>query len=295
MRPIGRSIQGLIRRGTAGCPACGVSHLSCLLALAASTTGSAQAQPGGPAVRVAAPAVGYALNDWRTLRQSSGYPFANYASFLIANPDWPEEDKLRRWAEAAMRPGENAATILNFFSRKAPESGNGWARLADANAQYGRSAEALAAARRAWVEADLPASDEQALYARYGANFTRADHDQRVDALLFAKKPSDAYRFVAMATPTRQAAFHARVGHAIERRRRRGAIPARHRAGDERRGPDDGPRPLPARQQLQCRGAAACGATASVHLSARRRRALLRDAVAARQRSRRGARFRPGL
>lgn len=182
------------------------------LALAASTTGSAQLPLGGPPVRVAAPAVGYALNEWRSLRQSSGYPFASYASFLIANPDWPEEEKLRRWAEAAMRPGENAATVLNFYARKQPDSGNGWARLAEAHAQYGRSAEALAAARRAWGQADLSAADEQSIYARHGASFTRADHDQRVDALLFAKKPSDAYRFIAMATPTRQAAFHARVG-----------------------------------------------------------------------------------
>ena len=182
------------------------------LGLAASTSGSAQAPSAYAPPRASAAAVGYALNDWRTLRQSSGYAFANYASFLIANPDWPEEDKLRRWAEAAMRPGENAATILNFYARKTPQSGNGWARLADAYAQYGRSAEALAAARRAWGEAHLSATDEQAIYARYGASFTRSDHDQRVDALLFAKKPSDAYRFIAMATPTRQAAFHARVG-----------------------------------------------------------------------------------
>ena len=33
--------------------------------------------------------VGYALNDWRRLRQSSGYAFADYARFLIGNPGWP--------------------------------------------------------------------------------------------------------------------------------------------------------------------------------------------------------------
>ncbi|MEO7602296.1 MAG: lytic transglycosylase domain-containing protein [Sphingomicrobium sp.] len=180
------------------------------LALAAATSGSAQAPSYAPQ-RASAPAVGYALNDWRTLRQSSGYPFANYAGFLITNPDWPEEDKLRRWAEAAMRPGDNAATVLVFFARKTPESGNGWARLADAQTQYQRNAEALAAARNAWAEADLSTTDEQAIWARYGASLTRADHDRRVDALLFAKKPSDAYRFIAMATPTRQGAFYARV------------------------------------------------------------------------------------
>ncbi len=181
------------------------------LTFVVATSGSAQGPVVGAQPRAAAPAVGYALNDWRNLRQSSGYAFANYASFLIANPEWPDEDKLRRWAEAAMRPGENGATLLNFYARSTPQSGNGWARLADAQAQYGRMAEAMNAAREAWAAADLSATDEQALWARYGTSLTRADHDRRVDALLFAKKPSDAYRFIAMATPARQAAFHARV------------------------------------------------------------------------------------
>lgn len=158
-----------------------------------------------------APAVGYALNDWRTLRQSNGYPFATYARFLIANPDWPDEDKLRRWAEAAMKPGENAQTVLAFYGRTMPQSGNGWARLADAYAASGRAADALTAARNAWGKPDLTATDEQAIWGRYGASLSRSDHDRRADALLFDKKPNDAARFVAMASPERQAAFAARV------------------------------------------------------------------------------------
>ena len=49
--------------------------------------------------------VAYALNDWRNLRQSSGYRFSEYARFLIANPDWPDESRMRSWAEKAMQPG----------------------------------------------------------------------------------------------------------------------------------------------------------------------------------------------
>ena len=33
--------------------------------------------------------VGYALNDWRRLRQSEGYAFADYARFVTAYPGWP--------------------------------------------------------------------------------------------------------------------------------------------------------------------------------------------------------------
>ncbi|MEO7636754.1 MAG: lytic transglycosylase domain-containing protein, partial [Sphingomicrobium sp.] len=68
-----------------------------------------------PAYQAQAGNVGYALNDWRRLRQSEGYSFGDYARFLIYNPGWPGETAMRRSAEKAMRPGENAATVLAFF------------------------------------------------------------------------------------------------------------------------------------------------------------------------------------
>ena len=187
-----------------------------IAALAGTTSGSAQYSVPAPyaptpAASYSAANVGYSLNDWRTLRQSSNYRFADYARFLIANPDWPDESKMRSWAERAMQPGENPATVLVFFATQKPRTGKGWARLADAYAASGRMTEALAAAREAWASDDLGANDEQAIWARYGGSFTRADHDRRVDALLFAKKADDAARFAAMASPQRQAAFGARI------------------------------------------------------------------------------------
>ena len=179
-------------------------------------TATASAQFPAPPTYAPAPAasnysVTYAIADWRRLRQSNGYSFADYARFLIANPDWPEESKLRLWAERAMRSGENNATVLAFFAKDPPTTGNGFTRLADALAASGRSGEALAAARSAWGEADLSSDNEQAIWSRYGAGFTAADHDRRVDSLLFAKKPDDAARFYSYTTPARRAAFAARI------------------------------------------------------------------------------------
>jgi soluble lytic murein transglycosylase len=158
-----------------------------------------------------ASSVSYAIGDWRRLRQSSGYAFADYARFLLANPGWPGESTLRRWAENAMRPGENSATVIAFFAKDKPTTGNAYARLTDALAASGRPTEALDAARNAWYEPDLSATDEQNIWSRYGGSFTRADQDRRVDALLFAKKPDDAQRFIATVSPERQAAFSARI------------------------------------------------------------------------------------
>lgn len=158
-----------------------------------------------------APSVTSSINQWRILRQSSGYRFSDYASFLIANPDWPDAAPMRSWAEKAMQPGENSATVLAFFAANKPRTGNGWARLADAYAASGQTAQALDAARHAWISADLSATDEQAIGSRYGGSFSRTDNDNRVDALLFAKKADDAARFLTATSPERQAAFAARV------------------------------------------------------------------------------------
>jgi soluble lytic murein transglycosylase len=90
--------------------------------------------------------INFAIADWRRLRASEGYSFADYARFVNANPGWPNGSGIRRSAEKAMRPGENANTVLAFFRSTEPQSGNGWARLAEANLALGRPAEALAAA-----------------------------------------------------------------------------------------------------------------------------------------------------
>jgi len=192
--------------------------VSVLLATAPSSSAQYAAPTtyaGAPSV-TSAPSVAYALDQWRRLRQSNGYSFADYASFLIANPDWPDGSRMRRWAEAAMRPGENAATVIAFFAREKPETGNGWARLTEAYAASGRAADALGAARHAWASSDLSDTDEQAIWGRYAGSFTRADHDQRVDSLLFDKKPDDAARFLSLASPERQPAFGARIAMQLD-------------------------------------------------------------------------------
>lgn len=155
--------------------------------------------------------INYALGDWRRLRASDGYAFADYARFVNANPGWPGETGIRRSAERAMRPGENAVTVLAFYRSTEPQSGNGWARLADAYAATGKTAEALAAARDAWVSGDLSTYDEQLIFSRFGSQLTAEDHDKRVDALLFDKRASDAYRMLPWTSPGRRAALQARI------------------------------------------------------------------------------------
>ena len=185
------------------------------VAVAAVQQGHKAAAPTAAAVQASSQAavtdINYALADWRRLRRSDGYAFADYARFLNANPGWPSETTLRRYAEKQMRPGENANIVLAFFRTTEPTSGNGWARLAEANLAVAKTAEALAAARSAWVSGDLSQYDEQLIFSRFGSQLTAADHDKRIDALLFDKKASEAYRMLPWSSPGRRAAHQARI------------------------------------------------------------------------------------
>jgi soluble lytic murein transglycosylase len=155
--------------------------------------------------------VGYALNDWRRLRQSDGYAFQDYARFLNANPGWPEDARLRRVAEKQMRAGEYGPTVLAFFRDAKPRSGNGWTRYAEALSASNRTAEASAAARQAWASDDLSSTDEALIQSRYWSTLSVADHDRRADALLFAKNPTDAARVLGFTSAARRPAFAARI------------------------------------------------------------------------------------
>jgi soluble lytic murein transglycosylase len=151
------------------------------------------------------------IAQWRQFRQGGNYSFAQYASFLNYNHDWPGESKMRRDAEKAMRPGENAALVLGFYAQEKPQSGSGWTRYSDALSSTGRGTEAVEAAKHAWTSSDLSAADEAYILGRFGAYLTAQDHNARVDALLFNKDPGDAARLLQWTTPDRRAAFAARI------------------------------------------------------------------------------------
>ncbi len=151
------------------------------------------------------------IAEWRQLRRDGNYSFGAYARFLNYNYDWPGEAAMRRDAEKAMRPGENASLVLGFYAREKPKSGNGWTRYSDALSSAGRPTEAVDAAKHAWASDDLSAADEAYILGRFGAYLTAQDHDARVDSLLFSKDPADAARLLQWTSPNRRAAFAARI------------------------------------------------------------------------------------
>ncbi|MCP1471816.1 soluble lytic murein transglycosylase [Sphingobium sp. OAS761] len=157
------------------------------------------------------------ISQWRALQQSDGLGFSTYASFIMANPGWPGEDRMRRLAETGINPDSySPQQVVAFFSRYPARTAVGNARNAVALMQLGRMDEARVAARDAWIGGSLQPSDEARLLSLFGSGFTAADHDRRADALLWANDTAGATRMLAYLSPARRPIYEARI--AFQRR-----------------------------------------------------------------------------
>ncbi len=153
-----------------------------------------------------------AIVEWRRLRGNDSLPFADYAAFLTAHPGWPGDSAMRRAAERRIDPNNyDARAVVAFFTRYPPLTAPGQARYADALSSTGRSGEAKVAAVAAWSMKGLAPTDETALIARFGAQFTPADHDRRMERLLWDRSASAAQRQLAFVSPARRALYTARL------------------------------------------------------------------------------------
>nr|WP_318781273.1 lytic transglycosylase domain-containing protein [Sphingomonas aliaeris] len=153
-----------------------------------------------------------AIVEWKSLRQTPGYPFENYARFLLAHPGWPGETGLRDTAERSLaKGGWSPSTVVAFFRRFPPRSGAGGTAFASALAVGGYRDDANAAARKAWVSGPLAATDEAKLQADFSSAFGPLDHDARMDALLWQNSLQSAQRQIFFVSPLKRPVFEARL------------------------------------------------------------------------------------
>jgi soluble lytic murein transglycosylase len=156
--------------------------------------------------------VASAIQTWRVLSAADGAGFASYSSFLIANPGWPDEAKLRGYAEKGVDPNiESPSAITAFFAKYPARTARGKAANALALAKLGRMDEARAAARVAWADAPLPFPMEQMLLGQFGSSLTPEDHLLHADAALWARDPATAERTLGFVPVTRRAVIEARI------------------------------------------------------------------------------------
>ena len=174
----------------------------------------AHAQGDGRASLVASQpssAVAYAISRWEQLQASPRFTFEDYAGFLLSYPGFPDEDKLKGYAEARLAEEYVAPErLLAYFDRHPPVSNPG--RAAQALAMIAlRPDQAEAAARAAWRGGEMSPTAAATLLASFGDRFTPADHDARMDALLWQRDAAAAAQQLPYVSPARAAVFGARL------------------------------------------------------------------------------------
>lgn len=151
-----------------------------------------------------------ALQRWKMLSAPGNYSFNDYASFLMLYPDWPNADDMRKKAEQAINPlSYSPNQVVVYFDRLSPVTNEGRAKFALALDFIGDKARAEAQAREAWRGGALDDEDEAMVFRIAGGKLTSADHDARVDRLLWSGSTSGAERWIAYTSPQRRPAFAA--------------------------------------------------------------------------------------
>ncbi|MFB0611100.1 lytic transglycosylase domain-containing protein [Aurantiacibacter poecillastricola] len=138
-------------------------------------------------------------------------PFREYADFLATNPGFPDETTLRARAEQRLREEfTEPGTLLRFFENEEPVTN--YAKAHYALALMGRDREASERwALEAWRGGEMSPTAEAALSTMYGRNFTQADQDARMDALLWQRDAEGAARQLDRVSPNKRRVFAARL------------------------------------------------------------------------------------
>lgn len=151
------------------------------------------------------------VDRWRLLVANDRMGFGAYASFLMTYPGYPQEDKLRGFAEKALgSESPDPSTLIAFFDRFPPIGSEAAGRYAT-SLTYARRPDAAQKAVTAWRAGSLTPNDEASLISFYRDRFSTDDHDARMNALLWQGATDQAEREISFVSAGRRSGFMERL------------------------------------------------------------------------------------
>ncbi len=151
------------------------------------------------------------IQEWERISASANLPFATYSSFLLRNPGFPDELRIRGYAEERLREEFVSGDQLLAYFAKFPPTTN-YARAHHALALMGKDRAAAATlAKEAWRGGEMSTTAEASLSTMYGASFTSADEDARMDALLWQRERDAAARQLPRTSSSKRELFATRL------------------------------------------------------------------------------------
>ncbi len=140
------------------------------------------------------------LVTWFRLLAPAGGSLAEITAFQASSPDWPLPTSLARRRDEALlaEPDDNAA--LAACDKTRPTLAAAQIRCAETLARRGRTADAAAMARHAWIEGSFDAAAESKFLLRWGSFLRREDQFGRFDRLAWTE-PNAASRLIPRLDP----------------------------------------------------------------------------------------------
>ncbi|WP_127901927.1 lytic transglycosylase domain-containing protein [Solirhodobacter olei] len=153
--------------------------------------------------------MGRAVIEWERLRAGAG-DFSEYGAFLQRHPDWPGLGLLRYKGEGAIKNTTPPTDIIAYFAGHAPRTSDGSLAYQRALAELGKTHEAEAEARRAWLSLSYDKSAQAEELKRY-ARLLAPDNDRRLERLLWRGQTTEATRMLPYASAGAVALAKARI------------------------------------------------------------------------------------
>ncbi|MEX2643837.1 MAG: lytic transglycosylase domain-containing protein [Acetobacterales bacterium] len=121
--------------------------------------------------------------------------FEEIVAFLEENPDWPGRAQLLQRAEEALSTAD-PARVAGWFRSHPPRTTQGRVKQADALIGLGEKQHGEALLRGVWLDGVFSPTEERDFLRRYGRLFERADHEARLDHLIWDRQLSAADRML---------------------------------------------------------------------------------------------------
>lgn len=176
-------------------PASDAAERDSLAARAIGATDSASWQYARKLVRQSGDPVARKLVDYLYLNSPRSSPsFAEIASFLIANPVWPERKQMIVRAEHSFLASMPLRERAEWFRRYPPHTAKGNFLAADTFMEANDHKSGLRILRELWRNGGFETDIERQILGKYGHELDQLDHIARFDGLLWRGQRDAAVR-----------------------------------------------------------------------------------------------------
>jgi peptidoglycan lytic transglycosylase len=160
------------------------------------------------------------LIEWMRLGdENAGARFDEVATFIAANPDWPDRKRLRRRAEEAITPDLPDDRILAWFAKAPPETPDGAFQYARVLETLGRTEDAGRAVRHAWTTMEMGKQQAEDFRRRFHKYIRQDDDAALLDRLLWDREVTPARRQLRFLPKEYRALAESRIAFMIRSRK----------------------------------------------------------------------------